>query len=328
MSYPFTRLGPQVVAYSLCPFLETRDLVRFFNTNKKGAREQLDEIREIVERLLFSRIPVFGKTEYQQYWGVKITDQFEPNKIDIRILRTFLETYYGPNPVDATNPDLPRDQIRGVKNTCLIPTVVPSDVWVEGRYCKFNLNLLGDIAEHPRIGNVARYYEITPALQQRGEDSLQEAHLQIVLSDVIAPNASWERQVQRLKDLDERTGYGCEPEPDALSISTAVFAHQAVTKEGAFLGMYSRTKELGQYEQKTYHVTVGGSSPSCTVDPHKFPMELNPALILGDLLPELIRGDLIPALLYVEFSLPNHNLDFLGVAVQRKFRPLRTQPHP
>ena len=177
MSYPFTRLGPDspdVVAYHICPYLEAPDLVRFFSTNKKGAREQLEGIREIVERLLFSRTPVFGKTEYKKYWGLEITDQFEPNKIDIRILRTFLETYYGPNPVDVANPELPRDKIRGVNTTCLIPTVIPETAMDEGRRVfKFNLNLLGDIAEHPRIGNPAKYRYISPALQERGEESPQ-----------------------------------------------------------------------------------------------------------------------------------------------------------
>jgi len=308
MSYPFTRLGPDVVAHSLCPFLETPDLVRFFSTNKKGAREQLDGIREIVERQLFSRIPVFGQAHYKRYWGLEITDQFEPNKIDIRILRTFLETYYGPNPVDAINPDLPRDKIRGVNTTCLIPTVIPETAMEEGRGFKFNLNLLGDVAEHSGIGNAAKCsYNSVTLLREYGEDAPQEAHLQIVLIDVIARNAYWGLQVKRLKDLNEQTGYGCEPRPDALSLTTATLAHHAVTGHRAFgdhtglEGRYtvSRVKELVLGEQWDYRAEVGGFRAGI-VDP---------------------LGGSAPAELRVHLSVRHFCGDKdIGVGIQRKFR--------
>lgn len=312
MSYPFARLSPDVVAYSFCPFLDNRDLVSFFSTNKKGAREQLDGIREIVERQLFSRIPIFGKTEYKKYWGLEITDQFEPNKIDIRILRTFLETYYGPNPVDVAyycpNPldakyrELWREKTRGVNTTCLMPTVIPKTAMAEGRELLFNLNLLGDVAEHPRSGNAAKYSLISKALEQHGEDDPQEAHLQIVLIGVIARSTSWERQVKSLKYVNEQTGYGCEPEPEVLPLTTATLAHHAVTGHRAFGDYFgleghdtvSRTRELVLVGEDEYYPMVVGAFKAGT-------------------------GGSAPAELYVHdhsYFRPGLN----GVAVQRKFR--------
>ena len=296
MSYPFSRLSSPVVAHALCPFLTTPDLVRFFNTSKFGAREQLDPIREIVERLLFSRIPIFGKDYYQGVWGVAITDQFEPKKIDIRLLRTFLETYYGPNPVDPT---------QGVKNTCLIPTVIPERVMVEGRGFDYNLNLLGDIASHPGIGNAARYAYDTPALQQHGETSPEQAYLEIVLVGVVGRNESWKHQVVRLQTLNNDTQYGCETEPDALGIATAALAEHAVRGNRPFgdsTGMegqwtYSRTIELVHMGQNAYRAVVGAFSA-------------------GPIGP----GGAAPAELGVDFD--DFDYESYGVAVQRKFRPL------
>ena len=253
MSYPFSRLDASVVAHTLCPFLTYSDVVCFFNTSKGGR-----SIREIVERQMFSRIPIFGKDCYQRFWGVEITDRFEPQKIDIRILRTFLKTYYGPNPVDPT---------KGVKSTCLFPTVIPKWMIVEGRGFDFNLNLLEDIASHPRIGenNASKYWDNPEDLEPIGENSLQEAHLAIILVGVIGRGDSWEAQVQRLRDLNERTKYGCETEPDVLSITTAAFAVNAVRAERPFgdqTGLerrdtYSRTKELVQWRQFKCHIMVG-----------------------------------------------------------------------
>ena len=297
MSYPFTRLSSAVVAHALCPFLTNGDLARFFNTNKKDAREHLDTIRAAVEEIMYSRIFIFGQDQYRDYWRLRITDQFEPKKINVLARRTFLEIYYGPNPVDPT---------QGVKNTCLIPTVVPSWAIFEDRGVDVNLNLLGLVAEHPGMGNAAKYAYNGAALQQRGEATLQEeAYLVIVLKGVTGRGVSWESQVQVLKDLNDQTGYGCETEPKVRSLVAAIFAHYAVTGERAFgddtsVGgrcTYSRTEELVHFGENAYHMIVGGFS----------------AWPVGPL------GGPAPAVLRVDEHYDFCN-EYFGVGVLRKFR--------
>jgi hypothetical protein len=287
----FPRLGPQVVAHSIGSFLAYRDLVSFSNTNK-----YLDSIGEIRERSIFSDIPIFGKKEHELYWEVEITDKFEPAKINKRALRRFLKTYFGPNPLYPTEL---------VKDTCLIPIVVPVRVMVEGISFDYNLNLLGDIASHPRIGNAANYGFDSSDLELHGEDTPQEeACLVIVLKDVTGRNFSWEGAVQILQDLNEETGYGCEIEPEARALVAAIFAHYAVTGERAFgndTGIegrraYVRTKELVRCLFGVCHMKVGNFIPGL-VD------------LLGDSAPATL--DVMPSVWFSEHT---------GVAVQLKIR--------
>ena len=90
------------------------------------------------------------------------------------------------------------------------------------------------------------------------------ANLVLLLQGVVGRNKPWSKestnpnergQVQELQALNARTGYGCEPEPDALSQNTVLFAHHAATHERPFgdnNGMesqytYCRTREFVSY---------------------------------------------------------------------------------
>jgi hypothetical protein len=219
---------------------------------------------------------MFGRAQYQDYWGVEITDEFDPQKIDIRVLRTFLKTYDSPNPVDSR---------QLVRYTSLIPTVVPERVTVEGRVFDFNLQLLGQIAQHPGgRGNQAQYREATIALQRNGTVKAGRANLVLLLQGVVGRNKPWSKesenpnergQVQELQDLNARTEYECEVEPDALSQDTVLFAHHAVTGEPPFgddSGMkgrctYGRTRELVHFEQEDACQMISGSIKARAVDP-------------------------------------------------------------
>jgi hypothetical protein len=279
-------------------FLNYREIAHFFSTSQ-GACQLREKQNNRLERRIFSQVPIFGRAQYQDYWGVEITDEFDPQKIDIRVLRTFLKTYYGPNPV---NPN------KRVKDTCLIPTVVPERVTIEGKVFDFNLQLLGQIAEHPRgRGHKAKYSIETEALKQNGTVKAERANLVLLLQGVVGRDKPWSResgnpnekgQVQELQDLNARTEYECEEEPDALSQDTVLFAHHAAKGECPFgnksgmEGQYTsgRTRELVRFEQGAFHIVSGAVVP---------------------------LGGSAPAELYV--SNGGYDSEFRGVGVMRKF---------
>ena len=269
----FPRLSSPDATLIVLSFLKPNEIAHFLRTSQ-GACQLKGNQNNRLERLIFSQVPIFGRAQYQHYWGVAITDEFDPQKIDIRVLRTFLKTYYGPNPVDSR---------QLVKNTCLIPTVVPEGVTVEGRVFDFNLQLLEQIARHPGgRGNQAQYSYETAALDQHGTVKAERANLVLLLQGVVGRNKPWSKesenpnergQVQALQDLNARTEYGCEEEPDALSQDTVLFAHHAVTGQRPFgdsSGMegrytYGRTRELVPF-WKAYHM-VSGCFEAGAVDP-------------------------------------------------------------
>lgn len=225
MSYPFNCLGSPVVAHVLCPFLADRDLVCFFDTNKSGARELLDVIREKVEKLVFSRIPIFGKDFYQKYWGLEITDKFESQNIATLTRRNFLENYFGPNPLGEGR----------IKDHCFIPTVMQKTVMVEGRIFDFNLNLLSDITRNPVIRNYGKECLKLPNeyLRQSGKDSPQEDHLAITfVCNSEMGNDKIEEINKRLEDATKKTGYRYKTRSNTPSLTPSVvtpaFAEVAV----------------------------------------------------------------------------------------------------
>jgi hypothetical protein len=177
----FPKLGSDESLVVL-PFLNSREIAHFLSTST-AAQQLKEKQNNALERLIFSQVPIFGRAQYQHYWGVEITNKFDPKNIDIRVLRVFLKVYYGPNPVDPT---------KLVKDTCLIPTVVPESVHVEGREFDFNLRLLGQLAEYPgRRSHLANYSYESAALEQHGTTKAQHAHLVLLLQGVIGRNKSW-----------------------------------------------------------------------------------------------------------------------------------------
>jgi hypothetical protein len=256
--------------------LNYREIAHFFSTSQ-GACKFQEKQNNRLERRIFSQVPIFGRAQYQDYWGVEITDEFDPQKIDIRVLRTFLKTYDSPNPVDSR---------QLVRYTSLIPTVVPERVTVEGRVFDFNLQLLGQIAQHPGgRGNQAQYSRESRALKDHGMVKAEHANLALLLQGVARRNQPWSKesenrnekgQVQALQDLNDRTGFGCQKEPDALSQNTTLFANYTVKGQCQFgddHGMdgrytYGRTRELVHYDgQDEHHMLSGGFKPG-DVGPH------------------------------------------------------------
>lgn len=244
-------------------FLDYCDHVRCFGTCKI-----LQDLREVenncMERSLFSRIEIFDRTHWKDYWGVEVTGQFDSDKIEISILRTFLKTFWGPNPIGTGR----------VKDNCLIPTVVPTEVVRIDNTSNYCLKILETLASNPKKGHAAKYRMQSRALAVHGLTGTKEATLVILLKGVAARNKSWSResqnpsergQVQFLEGLNAKTGYGCETKPEIIPQNTVLFAHHAVTKECPFgdtTGMegrttYARTRELVDDGGCICHMTSG-----------------------------------------------------------------------
>jgi hypothetical protein len=223
------------------------------------ASKSLQFLREshnnYLERSLFSRVEIFDRTKWAVYWDAEITDKYEPNKIEIRVLRAFLKCYWGPNPIGPGK----------VKDHCLIPTVVPAKVKMQGVTLHHCLKVAGFLAKQPKEGHAAKYTMQTKALEQYGNEGAKKDELVLLLKGVVGRGKSWQAQVQYLRDLNASTGYGCETEPDALSQNTILFAHHAVTGERPFgdnTGMegrftYGRTREKVRYGENAYHMISG-----------------------------------------------------------------------
>jgi hypothetical protein len=255
-----------------------------------------------LERSLFSRVEIFDCTKWKVCWDAEITDKYEPNKIEIRVLRAFLKCYWGPNPIGPGK----------VKDHCLIPTVVPAKLKVQDVTLHHSLNVAEFLAKQPKEGHAAKYMDQTKALKQYGNAGTKEDELVLLLKGVVARNKPWSKdsqdpsergQVQCLRDLNASTGYGCETEPDALSQNTVLFAHHTVTGERPFgdnTGMegrytYGRTREEVRYGEDAYHMVSGGFMAGQALGP---------------------LGGSAPAELYVN---DDYGFEFSVVGVARKF---------
>jgi hypothetical protein len=264
MSSSAIRLYSPAVSWPLLPLLDYPDIVKFLSTCKSAQRvgqclSGRNNFLERLERSIFSRIEIFDRTHYLEYWGVEITDEFDPENIDIQVLRTFLKTLYSKNPIGEGR----------VKDACLIPTVIPEKVMVVGRVFDFNLLLLGQLAEYPQgKGHKAGYaYHQTPALERHGADGVDRTCIVILFKGVIARSRSWEDQVQELQTLNDRTGLQFETKPGAVEQNTILFTQHALeTGEdengdrpfGDATGMEgtltaAHTRELVRYEQGPVH---------------------------------------------------------------------------
>ena len=77
-----------------CSQFRTTAYRRFFSTCKKAPalREENDNS---LERFHFERVEIFDRTLWEKYWGKKITDEFEPSKVDIVVLERILKDFLG-----------------------------------------------------------------------------------------------------------------------------------------------------------------------------------------------------------------------------------------
>jgi hypothetical protein len=242
------------------------------------ASKSIQSLRDLhnncLERSLFSRVEIFDRTQWKEYWGAEITDKYEPNKIELRVLRAFLKCYWGPNPIGPGK----------VKDNCLIPAVKPAKATLAGVVLDYSLNVAELLAKQPKKGHAAKYMKQTEALEQYGDAGTEKDELVILLKGVVARSKPWSKdsqepskrgKVEHLRDLNASTGYGCETEPDALSQNTVLFAHHAVTGERPFgddTGMegrytYGRTREEVRSGKNAYHMISGCFSAGQVLDP-------------------------------------------------------------
>ena len=268
-SSPLLGLSSDVSLHALS-FLDYPDLSLFFGTCR-DARYLQEKDNQRLERSLFSRVHVFDRAHWKEYYGVIITDELDPFKINILRLRAFLNTFYGPNPT------IPGPVRISVKKSCLIPTVVPHHMMIAGGSMAHCLQTLGELAEHPARGHAAKYPYQSAALDQHGMMKANDAGIAILLKGVVARGKPWSKesqnpdemgQIQFLENLNANTGYGCETRPDAISQNTVVLAHHAVTgerplgDETGIEGQWTRgrTRELIRFKESADNMVSGDFS--------------------------------------------------------------------
>lgn len=259
---PFPKIAHDAGSHILS-YLGYSDLSRFAAASR-GARDLRDKSNFQLERFIFSKIEIFDRKHWKEYWNVEVTDQYDAGKMDIKVMRAFLRAYYGPNPI---GPGRACDH-------CLTPAVVPSQMHrkhssdsVEEQYC---LSVLGEIAEHPLKGYPAKYARLSESLRQHGMTPSGHAKLVVKMTGVIGRCKRWSEQVQILNEMHAKTGWGSLP--DALSQNTTILAHHAITGErahGDATGMegqmtYGRTIEKLRFIEE--NMVSGGFVRSTAMD--------------------------------------------------------------
>ncbi|HSX04804.1 MAG TPA: hypothetical protein VLG76_08775 [Rhabdochlamydiaceae bacterium] len=224
---------------------------------------------------------IMDRAGWKDYFGVDIGEA-TPEVQRALSFDSFYRVYHAPNPIDLMDRRIePVKVLRQVCESCLIPVVIPERfTYLDGpRFRYFNLRTLGALAQHPTKGDAAKYCRESEALKQHGETRVRRSCVVICLQGVVARAKPWSQQVQYLKELNARTHYGCEEEPDALSQNTALFVHHVVTgkrpfsdgKEGGMEDQvtFGRTRELVQFGLKKYR-TVSGSFEAGFIVPFGF----------------------------------------------------------
>ncbi len=234
---------------------------------------------------------VFDRQGWLEYYGVDIGPETgevqEALKFD-----HFYKTYHAPHPVDIVE-NVAVDKIRQVCESCLTPTVRPQTVkrLESGLRQDFCHIILNDIAKNPIKGYAAKYFEkdLKPLLQY-GMIKAGPSALVIMLKGVVARNRPWSNesqdpkdqgQIQYLRNLNEKTGFGCRP-PDALSQNAVIFAHHVLTKEyplGNCLGIEgtwtnARTIEQIKCGQYNFYQMISGFFDRKLQSDHTQPGEL------------------------------------------------------
>ena len=251
----------------------------------------------------FSRVQIFDRTHWQERWRAEIPDTCDPSKIAIVRLRRFMKAYHGPNPLDIM---YGRSVIRKVKDSCLIPTVVPQTVTVDRNASPFSLLKLEELAKHPAEGPAAKYKNNqSSALQQHGHTPAGETVIVLQLDEVAERGKSWEEQLEFLDAMKTITKWDCETRPKALPQNTVVFAHHNVTDE----------RPLGNGNGKERQPTGARTDDPVVYNNQSYPM-FSGYFSKSDEISKI--GGSAPAELFVSnfFSFVHEDG---GVGVQRKF---------
>ncbi len=214
-------------------------------------------------------VPIMDRDGWKKYYGVDIGEESE-NVKDALSFDRFYKFYHGPSPEDLMNGVSP-DQASQVCQVSLIPVVMPEKFTYldDSKSCYLTHQTLRELAEHPTQGHAARYTLVEPLLEHVKERT-KRMSLIVLFNDVVAKYSifsedagytdeeslpedagctneeSWSDQVQYLKDLNAKTDYGCETEPNALSRNTALIAHHAVTGQTSISNdpkSHARTRE-------------------------------------------------------------------------------------
>src|SRR5215831_2385597 len=157
-----------------------------FQCVSKITQSLRDANGQYAERSIYAREQICDRVTWMEYRNAEITDKYDADKIKIDTLRAFMKYYYGPNPVGPGR----------VKDHCLVPTVVPAKLKVQGVTLHHCLNVEEFLAQRPKEGPAARFTGQTKALEQHGNAGTKNDELVIYLKGVQERGASWAAQVQ------------------------------------------------------------------------------------------------------------------------------------
>lgn len=179
-----------------------------FSSISKGAQASRNRNNSQLERAIFSKIRIFDRAQWKAVWNRDVTSQYDADKIHARTLKTFLNAYYGPNPIGPGR----------VCDHSLIPVVVPEDL------C---FNELGELIQHPLKGYTAKLDPNTRAMEQHGRVPSGYTRLVIKMREVIGRELPCPGQVAAIRSLP----VGWRNLPNAFSQNTVILAHHAITGE-------------------------------------------------------------------------------------------------
>lgn len=186
--------------------------------------------------------------------------------IDALNIENFYKVYWGPNPVDLYK-NAP--VIRQVCEVCKTPFVRPPDQVVhKGTQKDYCLDLLGEVANHPKDGHPIRYTHRSEVLIQLGRKKPGPSKLVVWLKGGTAFGKPWSEksqdprkmgQVQELEDMNAKTGCGCNTKPDIVTQVTASIIDYNITGEippGEDREWY-RTADTVEIDRISYHAGSG-----------------------------------------------------------------------
>lgn len=258
---------PLPVTWRMLSYCECSALNLFSATSKSACRLRESEEFEQLERVIFSTIRIFDRKCWKSCYHTEITDQFDPDRIQKRVMRAFLSAYYGPDPLGR----------RGrAHEYSLTPSVVPREI-VRNKQEQYCLYILADSAGHAFRGHQAKFSRYdSAALKQYGGVPASSERLVLQLRGLFHYGTLWSKepqkaeeqgQVQFLNNLRKKTGWG--ELPDALAQNTVVINHHTLTAErglsynksgieGYAHPVYGRTIEQVQQKDESYNMVSGG----------------------------------------------------------------------
>ncbi len=214
---------------------------------------------------------VHGKAFTAADWGRVFPVKTEAFEIDPK----FYEWWFSPDAKDPTqlNCDthfLPILRPESVQKTTELP---PPALQHRFASCidrsEYNLEVLGELIEHPQEGNPSQFAYDSPALRQNKKIKAELPEYLVARKEMFFRGLSIDTQRRRMKELNAKTNAGYEVLPSALDLSTVAAVIHAVTGDrflGDLTGMEnrwsdSRTENTVELKAGTYLVAVGGQTP-------------------------------------------------------------------